>query len=229
MSYDRFDPKLTFVIIVITILTCAFIFRPIWGFAVLSLIFLLIIINRSIVLYNQKSNFDKQKKELNIVNVEKGGVFKLTGVGENADELTLKVLAKHLYREGDYYWYELECDKGSEEKVFVDVEVDDYVNVSIVLETLKLHEIELSDSLEKIDDEEEGYVKYKQKTFFYTESDSAVFYRFCDDKKSEKFYYWDFEQDNKIISVEKWGKEYAVYYCQKMKPSQITVLSNKGE
>ena len=199
------------------------------SFLILSFLLLLFIIHRGIALYKKKQKLDKHKNELSIVNVDKGGVFKLTGVGEYSEELTLKVLAKHLYKEGDYSWYELECDKGEGDKVFVDVEVDDYVKVSVVLGKLTMHDINLSAPLEKIDDDENGLVYYKQKKFLYKESDSAVFYRFCDEKKSEKFYYWDFENSINLISIEKWGnKDYNVYYCQEMRTSQITVLSNKG-
>ena len=57
--------------------------------------------------------YSKSKDELHIVNVDKGGVFILSGVGENSEELTLKVVSKHLYQEGDFYWYELAPEKMS--------------------------------------------------------------------------------------------------------------------
>ena len=167
---------------------------------------------------------------LHIVNVDKGGVFQLRGVGKNMEDMTLKVITKHLYQQGDYYWWELECDKGSDEKVWVEVEDDDDTIVSIVLEKLKLNDINLTPvDLVKIDDEEEGYIIYEKVKYAYEDSDEAIFYRFCDDKKPEKFYYWDFVDDDYSVSVEKWGeKDYEVFYCQKMKPNQITVLSNKN-
>jgi len=166
-------------------------------------------------------------KDLHITNIEKGGVFKLTGVKGSTNEMTLKVLDKHLYQEGDFYWYELECDKGEGEKVWVDVEEDDEVVVSIVLEKLSLNTINTnSSSLKKIDDEEIGSVSYKGTAFRYVESDEAIFYRSSDDSKKEKLYYWDFQNGSYSIGVEKWGiNEYQVFYCQQMKPSQVTVYS----
>lgn len=179
-----------------------------------------------------KKNIYKMPEDaLHITNVDKGGIFKLTGVGKNSEELNLKVLAKHLYREGDYYWWELECDKGDGEKVWVEVEDDDETIVSIVLEKLTLKDINVSKSrLEQIDDNESGSINYKGRNFRYTESDEAIFYRFCDDKRAEKLYYWDFQNGNNTVSIEKWSdNEFQVFYSQIMKPAQVTVYSNKTE
>ena len=200
------------------------------AFLILSCLLLGLIIYRGKLLYDKLNEQNKMKKELNILNVEKGGVLQLQGVGEISEDLTLKVLAKHLYREGDFYWHELECDNGNEEKVFIDVEVDDDVKVSIVLDKLQLSDLKLSSTLQKIDDDEAGYAEYKKTRYIYKESDKAVFYRYCDDKKSEKFYYWDFVNKNHTISVEKWdNKGYDVFYCQTLAKWQIKVLSNKEE
>ena len=174
-----------------------------------------------------KENINKVPEEaLHIVNVEKGGVFELSGVGNNYKNMTLTVLAKHLYQEGDFSWYELECDKGSDEKVWVEVEDDDETTVSVVLKKMKLRDINVSPAqLQVIDDNETGIV---YGGYTYEDSGDAVFYRFCDDAKAEKLYYWDFISGNKILSVEKWGEsDYEVFLSQKMRPSQVRVLRNK--
>ena len=178
----------------------------------------------------QKQMYSIPTDALNIVNVDKGGVFTLTGVGKDSEEMTLKVLWKHLYQEGDFFWYELECDNGTGENVWVEVEDDDRTVVSIVLKKLTLGDIGITPAkLVKIDDEESGSITYHGQRFSYTDSDNAVFYKYCDDKKPEKFYYWDFTSKNQIISVEKWSDtEYDVTLSQIMLPPQITVLSNKG-
>lgn len=174
--------------------------------------------------------YSKSKDELHIVNVDKGGVFILSGVGENSEELTLKVVSKHLYQEGDFYWYELECDKGTGENVWVEVEDDDSTIVSITLKKMTLKDIHVtSDKLEKIDDEETGSITYNGQQFVYVDSDNAVFYKHCDNQNPQKFYFWDFAYKNQIISVEKWTDfEYDVTLSQRMLPAQIKVLSNKG-
>lgn len=179
-----------------------------------------------------KNNIYKIPEDtLHIVNVDKGGVFQLRGVGENMEDMTLKVMTKHLYQEGDFYWYEFECDKGDGEKVWVEVEDDDDTIVSVVLEKIKFYDISATkEDLVHIDDEEEGSVYYKNVKYDYEESGGATFYRFCDDKKPENFYYWDFVNGNHSISVEKWGEnDYEVFYCQIMKPNQVTVLANKED
>lgn len=193
--------------------------------------FCLAILLGLLIFYRNYSISQKLKKttanDLHITNVEKGGVFKLTGVVGTTEEMTLKVLDKHLYQEGDFYWYELECDKGEGEKVWVDVEEDDEVIVSIVLDKITLKDIGATASkLSHIDDEEKGTIHYKGAHFKYVESDEAIFYRSSDDSKKEKLYYWDFQNGSYSIGVEKWGaNEYQVFYCQQMKPSQVTVYS----
>lgn len=200
-------------------------------FLILAIALIVAIIYRNKLL--TKSITKVPQKELHVLNLDKGGIFRLTGVGDNSDEINLKVLAKHLYRQGDYYWYELECDKGDGEKVWVEIEDDDETVVSIVLEKLKLPDIGLSrQDLDNIDEYEAGHLYFRNEKFIYTDSDEATFYRFCDDAKPEKLYYWDFEMGSYSIGIERWGSSnYEVFYCQKMKPSQITVYLNneKGE
>lgn len=205
-----------------------------WFLAVFSGIMALLIIVRNFML--KKTIHKVPPSELSVLNLDRGGIFKLTGVGENSEELTLKVLAKHLYREGDFYWYELECDKGEGEKVWVEVEDDDETIVSVVLEKFKLRDLDVTPQyLKRMDDEEEGLVRYRGDTYYYAESDEAIFYRNCDDKKPEKLYYWDFESGGEskyTVSVERWGDkeqaEYQAFHSQVMKLSQITVFSNKA-
>lgn len=198
---------------------------------ILAIALILALVYRNISL--KKTITKVAEKELHVLNLDKGGILRLTGVGPNSDEINLKVLAKHLYRQGDYYWYELECDKGDGEKIWLEIEDDDETEVSVVLEKLTLHDIGLaSRDLDNIDEYESGYLNFRGERFVYTDSDEAVFYRFCDDAKAENLYYWDFEKGSFSIGVERWGnRDYEVFYCQKMKPSQITVYLNnsKGE
>ena len=214
------------------------VFIPVIGFNVLFLI-LGALIAWAIFMRNKslKENINKVPEQaLHVTNLGWGGVFELRGVGDDYKDMTLKVLAKHLYQQGDFSWYELECDNGTDEKVWVEVEDDDETTVSVVLEKLKLSDIQYGYGgrgpispiqLDEIDDNESGSVSYKNRTYSYTDSDKATFYRFCDSTKAEPLYYWDFENGNKSLSIEKWGdSEYQVFLCQKMRPSQITVLRN---
>lgn len=201
----------------------------------MNIIFLILgaVIAVAILMRNQsiKENINKVPEEaLHIVNVERGGVIELRGVGDTCKNMTLNVLAKHLYQEGDFSWFELECDKGVDDKVWVEVEDDDETVVSVVLKKMKLSDINTTkNKLTEIDYNESGSISYNRKQFNYVDSGDAVFYRFCDDTKAEKLYYWDFVNGNEILSVEKWGeRDYEVFLSQKMLPSQVTVLRNRG-
>ncbi|MBS4760161.1 MAG: DUF4178 domain-containing protein [Clostridium sp.] len=195
----------------------------------LNVIFLILgaVVAWAIIMRNKsiKENLNKVPEQVpHVVNLERGGVFELKGVGDDFKDMTLKVIAKHLYQEGDFSWFELECDDGSDEKVWVEVEDDDETTVSVVLKKMKLQDINTTPAmLEIIDDDESGNVF----GYSYQDSGDAVFYRFCDDSRSEKLYYWDFIKGNRILSVEKWNEnDYEVYISQKMRPSQVTVLRN---
>jgi hypothetical protein len=207
-------------------------------FLILGLLMVILIIWRNKEL--KKTIHKVPPNQPSMVNMDVGGVFELTGVGKDAEGMTLKVLRKHLYQEGDYYWHELECDRGDGEKIWVEVEDDDETVVSVVLDKFKLNGLGGASvsSLKKMDDDETGTISYNGDTYAYYESDAAIFYRDCDSKNPEKLYYWDFKplnkaRDNYLIGVERWGDEatgkYDVFYCQIMRPGQIKVFSNKGE
>ena len=168
--------------------------------------------------------------ELRIENVKGGAVIHLSGIGKEMEDFDLKVVAKHTYRQGESSWYELECDRG-EDKVWIDMEEDDELELAICLKKLKLRDIGVSkEELDKMDDDEEGKFQYDGITFYLEDSDPAVFYRYSDDKNAEKYYYWDFEADSedKFIGIEKWSNgDYDVSYSEKIRPSQVTVYSLK--
>lgn len=168
------------------------------------------------------------KDELRMENVGAGAVLHLTGIGSEMEEFDLKVISKHTYRQGESSWYELECDRG-EEKVWIDMEEDDELELGISLRKLKLNDIGLKKAdLEKMDDDEEGSFEFEGRKYWLEDSDEAVFYRYSDDKNAEMFYYWDFEsKDGKhFISVECWSDgSYDVTYSEPIKLSQVTVYS----
>ena len=172
-----------------------------------------------------------------ITNVGVGGVFKLANIDGYDEDLELKVMRKHMYQEGDYFWYELECIKGDGEKAWVEVEDDDNIVTSIVLKKLKISQVPgvSPEKLAHDDDDEEGHITYSGKNFNYTDSGNAIFFRDCDDTKSEKLYYWDYKSGNYLFSVERWGSgdetSYEAYYSQIVKPLAITIysLGDEGE
>lgn len=97
------------------------------------------------VMWKKKQGQGKQdlirpydKDELRIENVEAGGVIHLSGIGPDYDEFDVKIIARHTYRQGESSWYELEGDRG-EDKVWIDMEEDDELELTITLKKLKRH------------------------------------------------------------------------------------------
>lgn len=202
---------------------------------VLAVLVTIVILKRNAEVTSKNKN---NRSDLKIItNVGVGGVFKLANIDGYDEDLELKVMRKHMYQEGDYFWYELECIKGDGEKAWVEVEDDDNIVTSIVLKKLKISQVPgvSPEKLAHDDDEEEGRITYSGKNFNYTDSGNAIFFRDCDDTKSEKLYYWDYKSGNYLFSVERWGSgdetSYEAYYCQIVKPLAITIysLGDEGE
>ena len=168
------------------------------------------------------------KDELSIENVRAGGFIHLSSIGPDLDEFDVNILARHVYRAGGDEWYELEGESVNG-KVWIDLETDDDVELAVTLKKLKLRDIDVSkQDLKKMDDEEEGEIKYQGETYYYEDSDSAVFYRSGDPKDAEKLYFWDFENEEgtKFIGIERWDDgSYDVSYSAAIKPWQVSVLS----
>lgn len=198
---------------------------------IVAVVALLMMLKRNFEI--SKHNLNKQPEDMLIIqNVQKGGIIRVANVDGFDTDIDLKVINRNLYIEGDYSWYELECVNGDGEKFWIDVDDDDELVVSIVLKKPRINELKFSKSLHDIDDDESGSVTYKGDRYNYVDSADVEFYKYCDDSRKEKLYYWDFKQGNHMITVEKWSGEKAgtdYYYSQILKPSSITVYSTKGE
>lgn len=202
---------------------------------VLAVLVTIVILKRNAEVTSKNKN---NRSDLKIItNVGVGGVFKLANIDGYDEDLELKVMRKHMYQEGDYFWYELECIKGDGEKAWVEVEDDDNIVTSIVLKKLKISQVPgvSPEKLAHDDEEESGRITYSGKNFNYTDSGNATFFRDCEDTKSEKLYYWDYKSGNYLFSVERWGSgdetSYEAYYSQIVKPLAITIysLGDEGE
>lgn len=202
---------------------------------VLAVLVTIVILKRNAEVTSKNKN---NRSDLKIItNVGVGGVFKLANIDGYDEDLELKVMRKHMYQEGDYFWYELECIKGDGEKAWVEVEDDDNIVTSIVLKKLKISQVPgvSPEKLAHDDEEESGRINYSGKYFNYTDSGNATFFRDCEDTKSEKLYYWDYKSGNYLFSVERWGSgdetSYEAYYSQIVKPLAITIysLGDEGE
>ncbi len=201
---------------------------------------LILIIILGVILYfiwKPKDSEQRQRQELDmsaysnqeqeIIKIMPGAVIKINHVGPDMQDLDLKVLAKHKYYQGNYEWYELECDAG-DKKVWLTIEQDDELELALSLEKLKLSDLGITKfDLRRIDNEEEGSVIYNNQRYNYDDSDDAVYVRNCDESRAEEFYYWEFEDEEEeyFISVEDWDGSIEVSWGQYISPSKITIYS----
>ncbi len=169
--------------------------------------------------------------ELRIQDVRAGGVLSMAGVGPDMDDFDVQVISRHIYRQGSSRWFELECDRGGN-KVWLDIEDDDDLELAIAVKKLKLPDIDVtSKDLERMDDDERGQINYNGKVFRMDDSDRAEFCRDGDESNPEDMYYWDFETKagDEFIGVERWSDgSFSVTLSHKVKPFQITVFSVSG-
>jgi hypothetical protein len=187
--------------------------------------------NKQKKLASEKDKTDQNlvgSNSLKIENVGQGGLIHLTNIGPEMEEFDLAVLARHVYKQGSSSWFELECDKGTE-KIWLEIEEDDELEISIIVKKLKVRELEISiKDLKIMDEEEEGEFNFEGETFYLEESDSARFLKNGNTNNYESMYYWDFENDsgNKKVCVEKWSdNSYTASVSEPIDPSQVTVYS----
>lgn len=165
--------------------------------------------------------------ELRLENVQAGGLIHLSAVGPDLEDFDLKILAKHIYRESDYTWYELEGDRG-EQKVWLEYEEDDELNISMKVKDLKLRDLAIERSeLDQMISQEDGEIRYQNEIYYFEDHGQAVFYRYGLDDNAESFTYIDFETEDgqKFLSIADWDGELEISLSVAIRPSQISVYS----
>ncbi len=183
---------------------------------------------------NEKSQDQPQpqREDRQLLQVGPGGLVQLTNAGPEMKDMDVSVLARHVYREGGDEWYELEGESG-EGKVWLDIEEDDDLEVSLVIQRMKLQDIGISpDDLDKMAELEEGEVQYDGRKFEFEESGEADFLRNGDTSKPEKVRYWDLESEDEkfLLGVERWGdNDYRAYLSVPLELRQISILKAKEE
>ena len=170
--------------------------------------------------------------DLRIENVEQGAVIQLSHIGAGMEDFDVEVLSRHVYRQGECTWYELECDRDGE-RVWIDMEQDDVLDLAIALRQLQLHELALThDDLLKMDEAENGFLTHDGVDYFLEDSDGAVFYRDGEDHSAEEFYYWDFVSKDRQhrIGIEEWRDgSIDITYSEALQHDQISVFSLRGQ
>lgn len=183
----------------------------------------------------QKSNRPRAETEteidapLSIENVRPGGVVQLEGVGPDLEDFDVVIKARHSYSEDGFLWFELEGERGAT-PVWIEVEEDDELEVSICLRKLKLSEIGISgDELDAIEDKDAGTIAFEGVTYEYEDCGDALFHRNGSrEGGGERLHYWDFESPDgkQYLSIERWGrKEYNAYLSEPLRAGQIKVFS----
>lgn len=171
---------------------------------------------------------------LRIENVRAGGVVHLRNIGPERKAFDINIDSWHLYREGIYEWTELE-GTSPEGKVWISISEYDGLEVSVVLEKLRLSETSLDkEELQLLWDKEAGNVQFEGKKYVFDECGTGSFYEDGNTETAYKFDYWSFYTTNGkyLLSVEKWHADnsYDVFLSQTLVPSsQIKVYRNYNE
>lgn len=169
-------------------------------------------------------------KAMTIENVRPGGFVRLSRVGPDMEDIEAEIVGRHLYEEDGFQWFELEGESASG-KVWIDVEEDDEIEVSVSVRKLRLSDLGLTrESLDEMVRRDEGTITFEGRTYEYEDDGEASFMRNGDRARSERLRYWDFEsEDGKwFIAIEAWGDEYQAHLSQAVSLSQIEVFSLGG-
>ncbi len=202
--------------------------------------FIIAVIGIAVFFWNSNKKKKEQQakahapKELTLEHVEAGGVIHLRNVGPDMEEYDVTILSKAVYREGENSeWYELEGDNGRQ-KVWISIEEDDGLDVTLTLRRLKLRDIPINrEDLDRMDKTAEGEFEFEGETFYFEYSNEASY--FADGNLSSDnedfFYYWEFENDNedKYITVEEWESgKFEITLSIPLKSSNVQVYSLGG-
>lgn len=169
----------------------------------------------------------ERPRPMTIENIRPGGFVRLSRVGPDMEDVEAEIVGRHVYEEDGFQWFELEGESAVG-KVWIDVEEDDEVEVSVSLRKLRLSDVGLTrESLDEITRRDEGTLTFEERTYEYEDSGSATFMRNGDPARGERLRYWDFESEDErwFIGIEAWGEEYQVHLSQAVLPSQIEVFS----
>ncbi len=206
------------------------------------LIFCLVIIGIAMYFWQRnksKKTLKEDKKdflgeELRLENVQAGGLIHLMNVGPNLEEYDVQILSRSVYREGENYeWYELEGDNGRG-KVWLSLQHDDGLDVTIATRKLKLRDIPIErDDLDRMDDAAAGQFDFEGQTYYYDHSTEGSYFQggnvLADSE--EFFYYWEFEteDESQFLTVEEWENgRFEVTMSYPVKESQVKVYSLGG-
>lgn len=166
-----------------------------------------------------------------IEQVRAGAVIGLPPHGKDLQAGDVSIVARHVYNEDGFKWYELEGES-ADGRVWIDVCRDDELETSISLERLTLAALALDvDSFQQLLKSGKARITYDGCVYQLDEKGEAAFYPEGDVGRAEAYHYWDFEgdDDKHDLSVERWGNDYRAYISERLDPARIRIYSLGGE
>mgnify|MGYP000191405845 CR=1 FL=1 len=167
-----------------------------------------------------------QRHNYSLLQVEKGGFFRLSDRLYHVQDI-------YTYEERNkkgkttWQWQELELyDIENGTIKYLELEDDDGLEITLSNSEIKIRELHTSfKNILSIVDDEEGYVQYKDVSYYY-EDDSKAYFIKSDKEQIVKLY--EFESDNKeYITVEAWGDEadeYEIFHSIPVDEQSIEIL-----
>ncbi len=187
--------------------------------------------NRNKQSSGQKQVSSTSSNEPKIQNMQPGGVFSLRSFGDDMEDLDVSVIGRHIYDEDGFEWIELEGETGGE-KIWLTVEDDDELELSVTLRKVRLEEIGLTkEQMLALTDNDESKIEFNGRTYHFDDRGDATYYANGDTGGGEKLTYWAFEADlgTRYLTVERWGDgTFECHISQAVKESQITIYSTTG-
>ena len=163
-------------------------------------------------------------KELDIKNLEVGGILRLEGVGLESQDFDLQVKARHICKMGTHRWLEFEGDSGSR-NLSVTVDGGD---ISVTLKSLGLGDIGMAQQdLDQLGSESEP-ITYDSQTFFPEKAGVATYCAHGNELEPENYEFWEYETKDGTgyLSVSRWSDgEVEVGFSVPIPSSQVTVYS----
>ena len=141
------------------------------------------------------------------------------------------IAEQYRYKDNGDEWVEFKlysCNDGK--TLYLEWEEDDELTVSLTSEIIKFKDLNIDeDDLEEMDEEEEGKIKFRGKTYSYEDSYKATFHR-GDSAKGDELYIYEFEdEDGKFLTIEEWeGDDYEAFTGSTIPPGEIEVLALGG-
>lgn len=178
--------------------------------------------------YWQRARLRPRSGAAPILHLQPGERLTLTGIGDDRRSETVRITRRNIYRQGNFIWWELE-GAGDRGKVYLEMEDDDGLEVSVMVEELALDDTDQTGpQLDEIARNGRGTLTCRGRRYRFRESGRASFLPGEQRSRSESFTYWDFQAEDSDydLAVERWeGGRHDVFLVQSLQPDQVTIES----